>query len=1000
MKKFLSLVVAALLTVSAVATSATAAKFTDVDATNEALNEAVELLIALNLTKGTTDTTFGTEENVTRQQMATFMYRIMNDKVEATNFPNNTTFADLVDPYYNFVISWANEKGIIKGTKADGTAFNPTGSIVLMDAYTMAVRALGYDDGTLSYPIGYIGKAEDLGLDENLPSTLGYSDTLTRGDVAIILANMLYAETAEVKVGYATTAPDANGMTTTYPVEYHQTLIESVFNVSKETYRVVSTKTYAFGEYNQNNLAVEMIEVEKDGDGVRDASAKTIMFADLGLEGTSDDYFLLDLAIYEKDGKIFSASALGTKETVDASEVVLTPKKWPKTGTGTANMSGISEMFTIKGVESYFFNAPYTYAGDVDGGYDFNNVKVIVTKDSSSTTQVDYDFHYVVPMAFFDTPNGWAPASYAGYALGYDPSASGSEGGVVGTLARGALGEYDIYDSDGDGKYDYMFAKPYIVGKIDTTENKKIADNKGVGTVSGEDRRNQMTVGTNPLYTAATTMDPSSVEYKKDDIVIAYIDLAANYMKVVEVLDAPVKASIKAATATGYTLSDDTEIVYSRATYAVWNGINASNGIVDSLDTATANMGTDLYFYMYNGKVVYSTAVTPDAPAGFDPTTAWAIVLDGTLKPQYSLVGTDLISVNTIKVYMDGKVQSVKVKDGSYTALENVLATAKVDKDGFYTFTADATASTTAGLETSDKTAIKVVKGSTTTTITKNANGSFALAGEDLTGVYALEGAQFIIRSKDAEGNVIVNAYTADTLPAIAQTFTSASYVLTNNVNSTKYENVGVFYGYYNGVIGAAGATATKNMVLMGGISNAALVDHDNNPDTAAMVERTYMTYELGAKPAAVTGKNLNATYNAVFGDLFVLDSEGELDDTAKIGNLFAAGNMYEAGTTVTSGYGYKKVANYDPTSNLVELKNADDSNVDGEYYITKNTVISLAKNGGKTITMSKVDAISETKAGGAYANTLGGNRAAFIVYETTATAGVYNIVNLVIVVD
>ncbi|MBR5539259.1 MAG: hypothetical protein IKU61_05105, partial [Clostridia bacterium] len=277
-----------------------------------------------------------------------------------------------------------------------------------------------------------------------------------------------------------------------------------------------------------------------------------------------------------------------------------------------------------------------------------------------------------------------------------------------------------------------------------------------------------------------------------------------------------------------------------------------------------------------------------------------------------------------------------------------------------------------------------------------NTNGSFAISNESgLTGVFALEGAQFIIRSKDAEGNVIVNAYTADTLPAIAQTL-EADYVLTNNVNSTKYENVGVFYGYYNGVLGAAGATATKNMVLMGSVSNAALVDDDNNPETAAKVERTYMTYELGAKPTAVTGTILNSTYTANFGDLFVLNSDGELDDSAKIGYLFGAGEMYKSGAAIASGYGYKKIDNYDPTSNLVELNGEA-----GEYYITKNTVISLAKKGNKTITMSKVAALTELKSDGVtYANTLSGSRAAFVVYEETATAGVYNIVNLVLLAD
>ena len=176
MKKFLSLVVAALLSVGAV-TTASAAKFTDVDVKNEALNDAVELLTALNVTKGTTETTFGTEENVTRQQMAAFIYRMMKAGKSVEGGVNTTSFTDLDDSTFYFMVSWANSQGIIKGRSA--TTFDPKGGITLQDAYTMIVRALGYDDGTLAYPISYISLAEDLGLDEDLPSTLNYTDTLT-----------------------------------------------------------------------------------------------------------------------------------------------------------------------------------------------------------------------------------------------------------------------------------------------------------------------------------------------------------------------------------------------------------------------------------------------------------------------------------------------------------------------------------------------------------------------------------------------------------------------------------------------------------------------------------------------------------------------------------------------------------------------------------------------------------------------------------------------------
>lgn len=58
--------------------SAAETKFTDVSAKDETLTKAVALLEGIGVTKGTSDTTFGTNEAVTRQQMAAFIYRLMN----------------------------------------------------------------------------------------------------------------------------------------------------------------------------------------------------------------------------------------------------------------------------------------------------------------------------------------------------------------------------------------------------------------------------------------------------------------------------------------------------------------------------------------------------------------------------------------------------------------------------------------------------------------------------------------------------------------------------------------------------------------------------------------------------------------------------------------------------------------------------------------------------------------------------------------------------------
>jgi hypothetical protein len=85
-KKFLTLVLAVMMVVSSVAfsTSAATTKFEDVDAKNETLVKAVDLLSYMGVAKGTSETTFGADELVTRQQFALFIYRLKNPVYEAS----------------------------------------------------------------------------------------------------------------------------------------------------------------------------------------------------------------------------------------------------------------------------------------------------------------------------------------------------------------------------------------------------------------------------------------------------------------------------------------------------------------------------------------------------------------------------------------------------------------------------------------------------------------------------------------------------------------------------------------------------------------------------------------------------------------------------------------------------------------------------------------------------------------------------------------------------
>lgn len=191
MKRFVSLLLAILMLMTC------AAAFTDVPAENAALTAAVNALSERGITKGVSETQFGTENPVTREQMAAFIYRMLHDGKSLEGGENETTFTDLADPTFFAMVSWVSTKGIIKGLSS--TTFNPKGGITLQDACTMLTRALGCEkDGALDYPLGYMGAAEKKGLLQNVENTGELTRPLTRGDVAILMHNTLTAYDADI----------------------------------------------------------------------------------------------------------------------------------------------------------------------------------------------------------------------------------------------------------------------------------------------------------------------------------------------------------------------------------------------------------------------------------------------------------------------------------------------------------------------------------------------------------------------------------------------------------------------------------------------------------------------------------------------------------------------------------------------------------------------------------------------------------------------------------
>lgn len=198
LKKFLALVLAMLMVVSA--SAVVSADFTDVAADSQ-YAEAINDLAVKGITAGTTATTFGPDEGVTRLQMALFVARACTGEVE-----DNTVWANGVVPFtdvteFKGAVQYAFLNGIIAGR--DDVTFDPKGGIAYQDALTMAVRALGYDLPASEYPLGFYKKAAALGLTDGINTVSELTETLNRAETAQIIFNMIYADRADSDVHFA-----------------------------------------------------------------------------------------------------------------------------------------------------------------------------------------------------------------------------------------------------------------------------------------------------------------------------------------------------------------------------------------------------------------------------------------------------------------------------------------------------------------------------------------------------------------------------------------------------------------------------------------------------------------------------------------------------------------------------------------------------------------------------------------------------------------------------
>jgi len=199
MKKFLSLVLTLVMTMSLVTVSAGAKDFTD--DSEITYKEAVDVISALGVVDGYSDGDFRPDDVLTRGAAAKIICNLILGPTTASALSAGTApFKDVpVTNTFAGYITYCSQQGIISGY-ADGT-FRPTGTLSGNAFMKMLLGALGYDSSIEGYTganwqVSVIKQASGIGLDDGNDEFVG-SQAVTRQEAALYAFNMLQATMVE-----------------------------------------------------------------------------------------------------------------------------------------------------------------------------------------------------------------------------------------------------------------------------------------------------------------------------------------------------------------------------------------------------------------------------------------------------------------------------------------------------------------------------------------------------------------------------------------------------------------------------------------------------------------------------------------------------------------------------------------------------------------------------------------------------------------------------------
>jgi hypothetical protein len=200
MKKFLSLVLALVMTMSLVTISAGAKDFTD--GSSITYQEAVDVISTIGVVDGYTDGSFNPTATLTRGAAAKIICNLrLGPTVAAELSADTAPYSDVpVDSTFAGYIAYCQKEGIISGY-ADGS-FRPSGTLTSYAFMKMLLGALGYDSSIEGYTgnnwsVAVAKRALNIGLNDGLKTEFNGVSAVTREEAALYSLNTLKADLVE-----------------------------------------------------------------------------------------------------------------------------------------------------------------------------------------------------------------------------------------------------------------------------------------------------------------------------------------------------------------------------------------------------------------------------------------------------------------------------------------------------------------------------------------------------------------------------------------------------------------------------------------------------------------------------------------------------------------------------------------------------------------------------------------------------------------------------------